>query len=579
GNATYTATFTPVLRSYTITWNNWDASQLEQDLNVLYGTAPSYDGATPTKPSTAQYDYTFAGWTPTVVPVVGNATYTATFTPVLRNYTITWNNYDASQLEQDLNVDYGTSPSYDGATPTKPSAGGYDFTFAGWTPTVVPVVGDATYTATFTPVATEYTIAYIMDGGTNNPTNPDTYTVESALITLLDPARGGFTFAGWTPTDNIPAGSTGNRTFTATWLAIPPAVDYDVFYNENGGSPVPNEFGLDAGDLVTEPSDPTRTGHDFDGWFTDNGTFNNEWDFDNDTMPASDITLHAKWIQLITITWNNWDDSLLEQDTDVPYGAIPTYDGAVPTKPSTASSDFTFVGWNPTIAPATGNATYTAQYATSGVAYIIRWEDWDGTLLEEDLVLYGVMPTFDSATPTRPDEDDTEFTFFEWSPEVVPVVGPATYTAQYTENIPRIPTPEADPGNNWLWWLMLIPGALLIWLILAFWLRVVPIVELMTKNADGTYTITWGYENRKGRKVEFDKEDSELSALEGSIMSSVLINPAAENKEVPPIVFEKGRVENVFTTIAAADSKIEWKIKSRKSVADLKKQAEKEDKE
>ncbi len=59
-------------------------------------------------------------------------------------------------------------------------------------------------------------------------------------------------------------------------------------------------------------------------------------------------------------------------------------------------------------------------------------------------------------------------------------------------------------------------------------------------------------------------------------MSSVLTNPAAENKEIPPIVFEKGRVENVFTTIAAADSKVEWKIKSRKTVADLTKEAEKE---
>jgi hypothetical protein len=293
-------------------------------------------------------------------------------------------------------------------------------------------------------------------------------------------------------------------------------------------------------------------------------------------MPSDDITLHAKWTALITITWNNWDASQLEQDLGVPYGATPTYDGAEPTRPSTAASDFTFVGWNPTIAPATSDATYTAQYATGGRGYVIRWEDWDGTLLEEDFVLYGVLPTYDSATPTRPDEDDTEFTFFEWSPEVEPVTGAITYTAQYTEEIIPERTPDANPDNNWLWWLMLRPGALLIWLILAFWLRVVPIVELMTKNADGTYTITWGYENRKGRKVEFDQEDSTLSALEGSILSSVLTNPAAQNKEIPPIVFEKGRVENVFTTIAAADSKVEWKVKSRKTVADLTKEAEKE---
>ena len=106
------------------------------------------------------------------------------------------------------------SPEIVLADPTK---AGYNFT--GWTPTdTIPAgsTGARTFTATWSdPI--EYTITYVMNGGTNNPGNPDVYTVEDPEIVLLDPARANFTFTGWTPTDTIPAGSTGNKTFEAGW--------------------------------------------------------------------------------------------------------------------------------------------------------------------------------------------------------------------------------------------------------------------------------------------------------------------------------------------------------------------------
>ncbi len=46
-----------------------------------------------------------------------------------------------------------------------------------------------------TPI--DYSITYELDGGTNAPENPDSYTVEDAII-LMPPTQNGYTFVGWT---------------------------------------------------------------------------------------------------------------------------------------------------------------------------------------------------------------------------------------------------------------------------------------------------------------------------------------------------------------------------------------------
>lgn len=59
--------------------------------------------------------------------------------------------------------------------------------------------GDKAFFAKFTPIS--YTITLELNGGTA-PTganaNPTSYNYESAAITLKNPTKSGFTFAGWT---------------------------------------------------------------------------------------------------------------------------------------------------------------------------------------------------------------------------------------------------------------------------------------------------------------------------------------------------------------------------------------------
>lgn len=165
GDVTYTATFTETLRTYTVTWKNENGTVLKTDKNVAYGTTPTYDGENPTKAATAQYTYTFAGWTPSVSTVTGDVTYTAQFNSTVNTYTVIWKNADDTVLETDENVTYGTTPKYDGTTPTKAATAQYTYTFAGWTPSVSSVKGYVTYTATYTETLREYTVTYYSDDG------------------------------------------------------------------------------------------------------------------------------------------------------------------------------------------------------------------------------------------------------------------------------------------------------------------------------------------------------------------------------------------------------------------------------
>lgn len=49
-------------------------------------------------------------------------------------------------------------------------------------------------------------------------------------------------------------------------------------------------------ELINEPTAPAKEGYIFDGWY-DAKTDGNKWDFGIDKMPASDITLYAKFIE------------------------------------------------------------------------------------------------------------------------------------------------------------------------------------------------------------------------------------------------------------------------------------------
>lgn len=78
---------------------------------------------------------------------------------------------------------------------------------------------------------------------------------------------------------------------TINWQAF---ADYTATLHYNDGT-TPDGSITSVDGKFTAPETPTRTGYVFDGWYTDNETFNNLFDFEN-TFATENIKLYAKWV-------------------------------------------------------------------------------------------------------------------------------------------------------------------------------------------------------------------------------------------------------------------------------------------
>lgn len=166
GNATLTAKWSEDKTTYTVTWVNWDGTELETDHAVGIGSMPEYNSGLPSRNSgDASRAYVFVGWTPALTPVTGDVTYTAVYSDTTAQYKITFENYDGKVLSEAW-YDYGTEADAieRPADPTKPETAQYTYAFTGWTPEIEKVTQNATYTATYTPVSKTANLTIKVEG-------------------------------------------------------------------------------------------------------------------------------------------------------------------------------------------------------------------------------------------------------------------------------------------------------------------------------------------------------------------------------------------------------------------------------
>ncbi len=136
---------------------NDDGSKLLYTQAIVDGGDGTYSGSTPIKNSTAQYTYSFAGWSKkpggaadstALKAVTADRSVYAAFTASVRKYTVYF--YNGSTLLQRVdNVPYGGSATYTGDTPVSSEGSAKDYPFEGWVPTGKGITGNTSCYAQF----------------------------------------------------------------------------------------------------------------------------------------------------------------------------------------------------------------------------------------------------------------------------------------------------------------------------------------------------------------------------------------------------------------------------------------------
>jgi len=318
GDATYTATYTATNMDYKVTFVDEDGSVISSK-TYHYGDQIEIP-ADPVKAADHTYTYAFAGWSPAVSHTcVGNATYEATYISTNVDYVVTFKDADGTTISS-KGYHYGDKIEVP-ADPDKAADNTYTYTFAGWTPAVSDTcVGNATYTATYTPAYVDYTVTFVDENG--SVISSKTYHYGDKIEVPADPVKAAdetytYAFTGWTPA--VSEICVGDATYTASYQAVHRI--YKVTYTD--GVMAEDVFA----DQITDAyygqatpafvGTPVREGYLFTGWAPNVA----------ETV-TGDVTYVAQWVRRTTpIVPGNTLRYIVEHyvaNADGSYPAIPT---------------------------------------------------------------------------------------------------------------------------------------------------------------------------------------------------------------------------------------------------------------
>ena len=260
--------------SYTLTVDADNGTAVSKE-TYKFGTAVIAP-AVPTKTG-----YTFDGWDKTIPTSMPANNLTVKAQWKINQYTITFDT-DGGSAVKSITQDYGTAIT----APAAPTKTGY--TFDGWDMEIPGTMPAENMTVKAQWKINQYTITFDTDGG--SAVKSITQDYGTAITAPAAPTKTGYTFDGWDKTipGTMPA---EDVTVTATWKIN----QYTIAFDTDGGSEVAS-ITQDYGTTIAKPTDPTKTGYTFAGWYTD-AACTNAWNFGSNMLADHDMTLYARWVR------------------------------------------------------------------------------------------------------------------------------------------------------------------------------------------------------------------------------------------------------------------------------------------
>ena len=272
----------------------------------------------------------------------------------------------------------------------------------------------------------------------NNGAAEDSFVVkeDGTLTAPANPTKEGYTFAGWfldanfaTAVDFANFKVTEDITLYAKWTIN----TYTVTFNTNGGSTVANTT-VNHNNAVTLPQAPTKEGHTFVGWYTDEACTSQ---YTNGKITAN-TTLYAKWTKdaVVYVVTFNTDGGSDIASVNVEEGKAVTLPSTDPTK-----EGYTFEGWYVdeacttayTNQPINGATTLYAKWAEIvETVYTVTFDTKGGSEVPAQEVKEDEWGSFTVQKPADPTKPYAEFA--GWFADEA-CTTPFDFSAEVTEDI------------------------------------------------------------------------------------------------------------------------------------------------